>query len=226
VSKKLQEKQRRRLADQMRRERQRKAARRSNLMTISIVLVIAALVVVGVLAFREQDESVPPAPEGVSVAEANCDETEEHEIEGEQHVDTSETVDYKTSPPTSGNHWPPGQEAEPGFYSDTVASESLVHNMEHGQIVLWYNPDAPQELKDNLEGLIDNADDSDNPDVGGGAPPLIAVPYDDVPEGMNFVMTAWGASQACEKYSLAAVNDFRTTYQGRGPEQVTAPFEG
>jgi hypothetical protein len=226
VSKKLQEKQRRRLADQMKRERQRKAARRSNLVTILIAGVIIALVVVGV-AFSRQEESggdAPPAAEGVSASAANCDEVEEPEIEGQQHVDTSETVDYKTSPPTSGNHWPPGQEADPGFYSDTVANESLVHNMEHGQIVIWYSPEAEQETVDNIESLVENANDSSN--VNAGAPPLIAVPFEDVPEGKNFVLTAWGASQACENYSLAAINEFRTTYQGRGPEQVTAPFEG
>jgi hypothetical protein len=210
----------------MRKERQRKAARRSNLITITIVLVIAALVVAGVFVFREEGESVPEAPEGVSAAEANCAEVEEPEIEGQQHVETSETVEYETSPPTSGNHWPPGQEADAGFYSDPVASESLVHNMEHGQIVLWYSPDAPQETRDDIEAMVENANDPDNPDIGGGAQPMIAVPYDDVPDGMNYVLTAWGASQACESYSLAAINDFRTTFQGRGPEQVTAPFEG
>jgi hypothetical protein len=226
VSKKLQEKQRRRLAEQMRRERQRKAARRSNLLTIGVVGVIAALVVFGVIAFREVDDTVPEAPEGVAASQANCDEVEEHEIEGQQHVETTETVDYKTSPPTSGNHWPTGQEAEPEFYTQPLASESLVHNMEHGQIVIWYSPDASQELRDNLEALEESANDSDNPDVRGGAPPLIVVPFDDVPTGMNYVLTAWGASQSCENYSLAAINEFRTSYQGRGPEQVTAPFEG
>jgi hypothetical protein len=226
VSKKLQEKQRRRLAEQTRRERQRKAARRSNLMTIGIVGVIGALVVVGVITFREANSTVPPAPEGVNASQANCDDVEEPEIEGQQHVETTERVDYKTSPPTSGNHWPPGQEADPGFYSDPLPNESLVHNMEHGQIVIWYSPDASQELRKDLEGLIENANDLDNPDLKGGAQPLIAVPYDDIPAGKNYVMTAWGASEPCENYSLAAINEFRATYQGRGPEQVTAPFEG
>jgi Protein of unknown function (DUF3105) len=226
VSKKLQEKQRRRLADQMRKERQRKAARRSNLVTVSIAVVIIAAVTAMVFFTRSEDNSFPPAPEGVSAAAANCEEPQEHEIEGSTHVDPSETVEYNTSPPTSGNHWPPELVADPAFYTDPVANESLVHNMEHGQIVLWYSPSAPQQVKNGLEGLVENANDLDNPDIQGGAQPLLAVPYDDVPEGMEFVMTAWGASQGCEAYSLAAVNEFRTTYQGRGPEQVTATFDG
>jgi hypothetical protein len=227
VSKKLQEKQRKRLADQMRRERERKATRRSNLITISIALVIAALVVFGVFVSRSEDNEVPPAPEGVTAAEANCDEVEEPETEGREHVETSETVAYESSPPTSGNHWPPGAQADAGFYTDPIASESLVHNLEHGQLVIWYRPDAPQETISGIEGVVENANDPDNPDLPAqSAQPLIAVPYDDVPEGMNLVMTAWGALQACENYSLDEVNAFRESYQGRGPEQVTATFQG
>jgi Protein of unknown function (DUF3105) len=226
VSKKLQEKQRRRLADQMRKERQRKAARRSNLVTITIAAVIVGAVTAMVFFTRSEDNSVPPAPEGVSVADANCEDAQEHKIEGSEHIDPSQTVDYETSPPTSGNHWPTELVADPAFYTDPVASESLVHNMEHGQIIIWYSPDASEETANRLEGLVENANDLDNPDIKGGAQPLIAVPYDDVPEGASFVMTAWGASEACDAYSLAAVNEFRTTYQGRGPEQVTATFDG
>ena len=77
----------------MRRERQRKATRRSNLVTILVVLVIAARVVFGVFTFREEDDTVPEAPEGVSEAAANCDDVEEPEIEGQQHVDAGQTVE-------------------------------------------------------------------------------------------------------------------------------------
>jgi hypothetical protein len=229
VSKKLQEKQRRRLAEQMKKERQRKAARRSNLVTIGIAAAI--VITVGAMVFftraNQGNGSVAPAPEGVSASAAKCEEPQEHEVEGSQHVDTSETVQYETSPPTSGNHWPPGQQADAGFYTDTVANESLVHNMEHGQIIIWYSPDAPQATIDDIEGLIENANDYDNPDLPAeSAQPLIAVPYDDIPEGKNFVLTGWGVSEGCKSYSLAAIDEFRTSYQGRGPEQVTVTFEG
>jgi hypothetical protein len=219
VSKKLADKQRKRLAEQMKRDQQRKAARRSNVITIGIAVVIITFVALVVMNVREDNGGdAPPAPEGVSAAKAGCDEIQEFPEEGRDHV-TGE-VDYKTSPPTSGDH--AETPADAGFYPDPIPKETVVHNLEHGQIVIWYDPNAPQELIDSLEKLADNANDPAN--AGGGAAPILAVPYDDMPAGKTYVMTAWQNSQACEAYSLEAINAFRTKFQGRGPEQVTATF--
>lgn len=222
MSKKLEEKQRRRLADQMKRDQQRKAARRSNLITVGIAVVIIGAVAAFIVFERESATDAPEAPAGATAEEAGCDTIEELEEEGNEHVPAGQTVEYETSPPTSGDHWPPENVAEPGFYPDAVPSESLVHNMEHGQIVIWYDADANQETRDNLEQFADAANDPDSPGSGGG--PIIAVPYDDVPEGKTLVMTAWTKSQACARYSLEAINDFRVEFQGRGPEQVVDIF--
>ena len=58
MSKKLQEKQRRRLAEQMRRDQQRKATRRSNMITIGIALAIAAAVTIFIINERAGDGEV------------------------------------------------------------------------------------------------------------------------------------------------------------------------
>ena len=34
--------------------------------------------------------------------------------------------------------------------------ENLVHNMEHGQIVLWYSPDLTAEEKDQVEEMVND----------------------------------------------------------------------
>jgi Protein of unknown function (DUF3105) len=221
MSKKLEQKQRRRLADQMKRDQQRKAARRSNIITVAIAVVIIGAVAVFVI-FERESSDAPPFPAGVSVAEASCDDIQEHEEEGSEHVEAGTTVDYETSPPTSGNHWPTENLSASGFFPSEVPNESLVHNMEHGQIVIWYSPDAPQNTIDNLETFADAANDGDSP--GSGGEPIIVVPFADVPEGKTYVMTGWTKSQACGGYSLAAINDFRIEVQGQGPEQVTQVF--
>ena len=224
MSKKLQDKQRRRLAEQMRREQQRRAARRSNLITVTIAVVIIGVVSYFIISERSGESDAPAAPEGVAAADAGCDEVEEHDVEGSNHVDSTAEVDYETSPPTSGNHWGNGLQSDPGFYPEAPEDESLVHNLEHGQIVIWYSQDASSETIDNLQTFTESANDPGA--VEAGEPPIITVPYDDVDEGMSYVLTAWGASQACARYSLAAINEFRTRYQGRGPEQATATFSG
>ena len=216
MSKKLQEKQRRRLAEQMRRDQQRKATRRSNMITIGIALAIAAAVTIFIINERGADEPAP-APEGVPAAEGGCDEIEEHKEEGNQHVNAGTDVEYETSPPTSGDHWE--APADHGFYPEEVPEESLVHNLEHGQIVIWYDPDATTETRDNLDAFAESANE------GEPTGPIIAAPYPDIPEGKTFVMTAWTASQACSAYSLDAINAFREKYQGRGPEPIAPTFE-
>ena len=224
MSKKLEEKQRRRLAEQLKRDQQRKAARRSNLITVAIAVVILAAVTIAIIAQRGGENEAPPAPKGVATAEAGCDEIQDFKEEGSTHVEAGTDVEYDTIPPTSGNHWPTENLAESGFYPDEVPEESLVHNLEHGQIVIWYDPNAPQETIDNLEKFADSANDPNSP--GSTGEPLIVVPYDKVPEGKSFVLTAWTHSQACGSYSLEAINDFRTKFQGRGPEQVVSTFPG
>jgi Protein of unknown function (DUF3105) len=206
VSKKLQDKRERRLAEQRRREAQRKAARRGNLVTVAVVVVVVA-VVAGVVIQQRLAES---APVGVAAGEAGCTPIETHEIEGNQHVDEGTEVDYQTTPPSSGNHYE--TPADPGFYSSEVPAETLVHNLEHGQIVFWYRPDAPQEVADDLERI-----------VGDGGVALLAVPSAEVPDGANFAMSAWGATQACERVSQVVIDRFRERYQGNGPEQVGVP---
>ena len=206
MSKKLQAKQERRLAEERRRQAQRKAARRGNLMTAGIIGVVA-LIVVALIApeLMGRNQSV-----GGDRASAGCSAIETHEIEGNEHVDEGTPVDYETNPPTSGNHY--GTPADPGFYTNELARETLVHNMEHGQIVIWYRPDAPSSVIDDIESIADQERIA-----------TLAVPYDNVPEGSNFSMTAWGASQNCDRVSQEVVDEFRRRFQGRGPEQLGVP---
>jgi hypothetical protein len=214
VSKKLQKKQQRRLAEEAKRAQQRKEHRTANLITVGIAAAVAIAVIVLVIAQRE--DTAPTANVGVSASEANCAEPETFDSEGNEHVDAGTTVDYKANPPTTGNHWPPDQLATPGFHAEPVEPERLVHNQEHGQIVIWYRPDAPQEVIDDIEALI--AEDE--------TPINIAAPWDDIEEPYNFVLTAWsgednqGVQMRCELASQQVWDDFREDHQGRGPEQV------
>lgn len=223
MSKKLQEKQRRRLAEQMRREQQRKATRRSNIITIGIAVVIVGAVTAFIITERSGDSEAPPAPEGVAASEAGCDEIENHEEEGNQHVPAGTQVEYGTSPPTSGDHFE--TPADAGFYPEPIDEESLVHNLEHGQIVIWYDPDSTQQVKDDLQALANSANDPDALPAAQPTGPILAVPYDDVPQGKSYVLTAWTYSQACSSYSLDAINAFREKHQGRSPEPIAPIFE-
>jgi hypothetical protein len=218
VSKKLHEKQQRRLAEEAKKARQKKEHRRANLITVGIAVAVAiAVVLVIVLQPEDPEDNV-----GVAASEANCTERETFESEGNQHVDVGTPVQYEANPPTTGNHWPPEAIADAGFSEEPIEPESLVHNQEHGQIVIWYNPDASEEILGQIEDMTEqNAVN-------------LAAPWDDIEEPYNYVLSAWdgendeGVQMSCELPSQEVWDDWRQDFQGRGPEQIPSvpTFDG
>lgn len=204
----------RRAAEERRRREERAAARRRNLVTVAI----AAVVLAGVVALIINEQRETTTPVGVAKTDASCTPIETFEEGGRTHIDVGATHEpYDSDPPTSGPHY--GTPAEPGFYPSPLEPEQVVHNLEHGQIVIWYRTGAPQEAVDEIETYIDNQ-------TGLQSQALVAVPYDGVDDSFTYVLTAWGAAQSCARVSQGAIDDFRGRFQGRGPEQVgLPPFE-
>lgn len=210
MSKKLEEKQRRRQAEERKRAEQQRAARRRNAITGVITVLVLALVV-GLIVVQRSGER--EQVEGVAAREAGCGEIQEVEDQGRSHIAAGATHDpYNSNPPTSGPHF--DQPATTGFYSDPLQPEQLVHNLEHSQIVIWYDPGAPQTTIDQIEALVDQEREA-----------TVAAPYPEIEEG-TFVLTAWTRSQSCERVSQDIVNDFRRQFQGMGPERIAPPFTG
>jgi Protein of unknown function (DUF3105) len=213
MSRKLEEKRDRRAAEEQRRAREKAGARRRNLITTGI----AVVVLIGVVALIRNEQTAASGPVGVAASEAGCGDIETFDEVSRKHLDQGqEHGPYNSDPPTSGPHY--ATPADPGFYTSPLEPEQLVHNLEHGQIVIWYRPDAPQETIDQIEAVIERE------------PPqqelaLLAAPYDGV-EDSSFVLTAWTASQSCASVSQQIVDDFRARFQGRGPEALTPPFQG
>ena len=58
---------------------------------------------------------------------------------------------YNSNPPTSGNHNP--NPAAFKIYDNPVPKENLVHSMEHGGVIVWYNTDN-QQVIDQLKSVV------------------------------------------------------------------------
>ncbi len=222
MSKKLEEKQQRRLAEERRKNEAKREQRKKNLVTFGI----AALVIAVVAALVVSDRKETAGPVGVAADEAGCGDVEEVEAFDNQHIDVGAPhAEYNSDPPTNGPHYE--SPADTGFYASPLPPEQVIHNLEHGQIVIWFDPAAPQALKDDLEALVDKAP---------GA--TVATAYEAI-QDYNFYLTAWnklpnepkesfgtGVLQGCDAVSQEVVDDFRRKYQGRSPEPITPPFEG
>ena len=214
MSKKLEQKQARREAEERRRAEERKAALKRNALTIGLAVIVLAAVIALIYVQREQGEGPVSGNIGVSASEANCGEIETFDEQEASHIDVGAAHDpYNSSPPTSGPHYE--VPADTDFYPDALPPEQVVHNLEHGQIVIWYQPGADSETLQNIEDLVRQEPVA-----------TVATPYTDIEAPYNFVLSGWTALQRCEFVSQEVVDDFRREYQGMGPEKLTQPFDG
>ncbi len=135
------------------------------------------------------------------------------EMVSEPHIPKdSDPGEYNSDPPTSGLHY--AEEAEAGFYDSniyTYPAGYLVHNLEHGYIIFWYNCDLlPEnecsELKTQIQSVMDDL----------GSVKMIAYPWSslDVP----IALTSWGRIQKFETFDPEQAKAFYRANLNRAPE--------
>jgi hypothetical protein len=152
----------------------------------------------------------------LSAQQAGCELKLDLPDEGNTHVPNSTPVQYKTVPPTSGNHNP--VPIDDGAYRTPITSDTgkptnirnEVHAMEHGRIEIHYKPSLPEDQQLALKGVFD-----DDPDG------MLLYPDPDMP--YDVAVTAWTNEVVCPHYDesvLDVIRNFRDTYRGNGPEQA------
>ena len=67
------------------------------------------------------------------------------------HLPMSDSISYSTVPPTSGDHW--DSWADCGIYLQGLPDELIVHNLEHGNIVVSYNLATEEEIAQLLSAV-------------------------------------------------------------------------
>ena len=120
------------------------------------------------------------------------------------------TIEYSTTPPTSGDHW--AATAQCGFYEEDMRDETVVHNMEHGHVIMNYNLTEPSDLsrlKDVHNGLA------------GSDSWLVTRPYSDIPEG-DIAMTAWGVLDQFTGIDEERIQRFLDAYKGNRFSEETS----
>jgi hypothetical protein len=236
VSHRQEEKQRRR-EERLAKEKAEKAAaaRRQRLqLALGALAGIAAIAVVVLLVSGsiggggddDASGSQPDAASNVTLPEQQIGDLQEAakaagcklaspEIEGSTHEDRTFTPDdYKTNPPTSGNHFPPPA-AEDGVYEPGNAPPlgTLVHSLEHGRINVQYKPGTSSDTIAQLEALL--------AEQSGGYHMLL---YENTTNmDAAVAATMWGQSLTCPEMNdkvFDAIRTFRAEYIDQGPEDV------
>jgi len=133
------------------------------------------------------------------------------------HIEeTAAQPEYNSNPPTSGPHY--AFTAQQGYFDkDSPKDEALVHNLEHGYVILWYDCAKLDQigcdtLKSQLQGVIDRATLSQFTPTK----KLIAVPRKDF--GATLALTSWGRIQKLDQFDEAAINTFIQDWREKSPE--------
>ena len=131
-------------------------------------------------------------------------------ITSANHVPEGQAVEYSSYPPTSGDHWELGP-AACGFYAEGLPDEQIVHNLEHGNILVSYNFTG-QQAKDQLRTAIDSIDQA-------GEWGVVRF-YDKIPEG-TVAVAAWGRLDLMQGVEQDRIARFFATFAGNlGPERI------
>jgi hypothetical protein len=220
--------------ERLERERAAKeAARRKRMVGYGVggLLGLAAVVVVALLLLGGGSDkaSAEVLPDGGSVPDqkttnlsaaieaAGCKQTTEKATTREHTMSLDERVKYRTNPPTDGKHF-----VEPerdGAFEKAPPDEELVHNLEHGRVIVWFKRTLPEDARADLKAFFD-----EDPYQ------MVLVPRQNMP--YQVAASAWnrdptpngtGRLLSCPKYTpgvFDALRAFREANRSNGPEPI------
>lgn len=131
---------------------------------------------------------------------------------GREHISLGDShVPYNSNPATSGPHAPA---ARWGVYTSPIADEQLVHNLEHGGIVITYQPSISEADRSKLEGIAN----SFSPVGVAGITPVILAPREKNDRPVS--VSAWTWAQSFDGVDEAGIKNFYNDHVGKAPEPI------
>jgi hypothetical protein len=138
---------------------------------------------------------------------------------GQAHItDGTQGSGYTSVPATSGPHWSAADSPGPwGVYTNAQPQERLLHNMEHGGIVIWYQP-ALLSAEDvaTLTAFVQQQITTEQFKV-------ILTPWSGADFGHPIAVTAWHWLLYLDTADLDQVRTFIGAHYGDAPESAGGP---
>ncbi len=150
--------------------------------------------------------------------------------DGQTHIDDGTTCrtpeapcgadPYSSLPATSGPHW--NSPAAWGAYSTPQNESQLIHNLEHGGVVIWYDPDAlddaqVSELTSYVEGQVASG-------ISGRFKFIVSPWGGSEPLGGQIAVTAWRHILTLDAFDMSAIRAFAdANYLRNAPEPNGGP---
>jgi hypothetical protein len=190
------------------RETKRKQQQRKTLMQWGGLGIVALVVIGGLIWFFTRPTDAAAAQMGDVIPVTSRD----HIPEG------TDPGAYSTNPPAGGHHFP--TTFNPGFYTDAEVAKMpqypqgyLVHDMEHGYVIYWYNCQADPSINcADMQNAIKQVIQENNTFK------VIGFPWPSQKEPL--VITSWGRILRLNKVDLVTMRAFYKANVDKGPEQT------
>ena len=209
--------------EQMRAAQRAKDRRTTILVAVAAGVVLVVLIGVVFVTLRNYREDHPDQVDqvGVEAGAASCDEivtdpatgVNEHVGPGTNTPDVQK-IDYDSVPPTHGQHFASPQVPSDAFYTadDRPAMETLVHNLEHGYTIIWYDEDLPAAQQDELKQISELARKRDETAQGKFIVSAWDSEYGELPDDKPVAISHWGVEsgkrQLCGAVSGEVIDEF------------------
>ncbi len=194
---------RRAVVEQMRRDQQRAEKRRTYVIIAACAVV--GLVIIGLGAYplikQSQVASGDLETIGVPAGQAGCQEVQTEPATGSaNHRPEGERIFYENAPPAFGPHYATPVPMSRKFYTpdDRPQVEYLVHNLEHGYNILWYDETIAEDedLVNQVRAIAEKFPGASDPRNKFIAAPWTADDGPPFPEGAHVALTHWSVGGA------------------------------
>ncbi|MBI3335750.1 MAG: DUF3105 domain-containing protein [Candidatus Portnoybacteria bacterium] len=177
-------------------EARRKEQRKSQLF-FGLAVGVPVLLIGGFISYILYTSSGAGIPD---IGEFFADQGRTHIKEGEAHPA------YNSNPPTSGWHY--DTPVDWGVYKEETPEERLIHNLEHGGIVIEYKPDFDPSIIAKLEDLKTSEFECK----------LVVASNKNLDK--NIAVRAWHRLYKTDAYDETIIKNFIKKYRDTGPELV------
>ena len=202
----------------------RKPAEKRNLLYVLAFVALGVLLLGGVLAVVAFGGGGGGSASGGLISTSACSEREFPGLKPEHINNPNQKVKYDSFPPSSGPHY--AQPAPWNLYSDPVKQTILVHNLEHGGIVIQYGNKVSHDDVTKIDSFYQ-----------GDPYGLVVAPYPKL--GDKIAATAWnepayqqnqdanfnqvdpgnGFVLTCKSFDKGALSDFRDNHRNKAGER-------
>ena len=135
------------------------------------------------------------------------------ENHGQKHVAEGSKKYGGAIPPTSGDHASP---VDWQAYDQEVPDLNIIHNLEHGGIVITYRPDLPADQVAKIKGLFFK------PYSRKGFSPIKAVVAPRAANKTPIVVSSWTRYMELNSYDEQKMVDYYLQNYGKSPEPLAS----